>query len=357
MTHSTYHDGLDKFIKAFRHDSHPMGMMSTLMAAMSTFYPEANPAYVGANVYKDKKERNKHIYRILGCAPAIAAACYRHKVGLPLNQPNENLGYVENFLYMMDKHVTDADYKPHPKIVKAFEILFILHAEHELNCSTAAIRHMTSSQSDVYTSLAGAVTALYGPRHGGANEAVLRMLEQIGSKDKIPQFIQDVKDRKKMLQGFGHRVYKSYDPRAKIVKRTAEDIFAIVGKEPLIEIAIELERIALSDEYFIKRKLYPNVDFYSGVIYRALGIPTDFFTVLFTLPRISGWLAHWNEFLDDPENKIVRPRQIYKGYTKRDYVPTENREQKAQYDLEYVIDSYDLRREASYDYQKSVKKH
>lgn len=177
MTHSSYHDGLEKFIKAFRHDSHPMGMMSTLMAAMSTFYPEANPAYVGANIYKDKKERNKHIYRILGCAPAIAAACYRHKIGLPLNKPNENLGYVENFLYMMDKHVTDTDYKPHPAIVKALEILFILHAEHELNCSTAAIRHMASSQSDIYTSLAGAITALYGPRHGGANEAVLRMLE------------------------------------------------------------------------------------------------------------------------------------------------------------------------------------
>lgn len=357
MTHSTYHDGLEKFIKAFRHDSHPMGMMSTLMAAMSSFYPEANPAYVGANIYKEKKERNKHIYRILGCAPAVAAACYRHKVGLPINQPNENLGYVENFLYMMDKHVTDTDYKPHPALVKAFEILFILHAEHELNCSTAAIRHMSSSQSDVYTSIAGAVTALYGPRHGGANEAVLRMLEQIGTKEKIPQFIQDVKDRKKMLQGFGHRVYKNYDPRAKIVKKTAEEVFAIVGRDPMIEIAVELERIALSDEYFIKRKLYPNVDFYSGVIYRALAIPTDFFTVLFTLPRISGWLAHWNEFLDDPENKIVRPRQIYKGYTKRDYVPVEKRDQKAEYELEYVIDSFDLRREASYEYQKGAKKH
>lgn len=353
MSHSAYHDGLETFIKAFRHDSHPMGMMSTLMAALSTFYPEANPAYVGADVYKDKKERNKHIYRILGCAPAIAAACYRHRVGLPINKPNENLGYVENFLYMMDKHITDTDYKPHPKIVKAFEILFILHAEHELNCSTAAIRHMTSSQSDVYTSVAGAVTALYGPRHGGANEAVLRMLEKIGKKENIPQFIEDVKNKKKMLMGFGHRVYKSYDPRAKIVKRTAEEVFQIVGKEPLIEIAMELERIALSDEYFIKKKLYPNVDFYSGVIYRALGIPTEFFTVLFTLPRIAGWMSHWTEFLDDPENKIVRPRQIYKGYAKRDYMPMEQREKKADYELEYVIDSFDIRREVSYDYQKS----
>ena len=206
---------------------------------------------------------------------------------------------------------------------------------------------MTSSQSDVYTSLAGAITALYGPRHGGANEAVLRMLEQIGSKDKIPQFIQDVKDRKKMLMGFGHRVYKNYDPRAKIVKRIAEDVFSVVGKEPMIDIAMELERIALSDEYFVKRKLYPNVDFYSGVIYRALGIPTEFFTVLFTLPRIAGWLAHWTEFLDDPDNKIVRPRQIYKGYTTRNFVPMESREKKADYDLEYQIESYDVRREAA----------
>jgi citrate synthase len=189
MTHSTYHYGLEKFIQSFRHDSHPMGMMSTLIAALSTFYPEANPAFVGADVYKPVKERNKHIYRILGCAPAIAAACYRHKAGLPINQPNESLGYVENFLYMMDRSVTDDNFKPHPKIVRALEILFILHAEHELNCSTAAIRHMTSSQSDVYTSVAGAITALYGPRHGGANEAVLRMLEEIGSKENIPKFI------------------------------------------------------------------------------------------------------------------------------------------------------------------------
>jgi len=356
MTNSTYHDGLDKFIKAFRHDSHPMGMMSTLMAAMSTFYPEANPAYVGANIYKGKQERNKHIYRILGAAPTIAAACYRHRIGLPLNHANQDLGYVENFLYMMDKHITDDDYKPHPKITRALEILFILHAEHELNCSTAAIRHMASSQSDVYTSLAGAVTALYGPRHGGANEAVLRMLEQIGSKDKIPQFIEDVKNKKKMLMGFGHRVYRSYDPRATIVKRTAEEVFSLVGKEPLVEIAMELEKIALTDEYFIKRKLYPNVDFYSGVIYKALGIPTEFFTVLFAVPRIAGWLAHWTEFLDDPENKIVRPRQIYKGYRTRDYVPIEKRERTADYDLKYVIDPYDLRREAALDFQKEQRK-
>jgi len=251
MKNSSYHHGLETFIKSFRHDAHPMGMMSTLIAAMSSFFPESNPAYVGANIYKDKKERNLHIYRVLGCAPMIAAACYRHRVGKPIISPNENLGYVENFLYMMDAEVTDDSYRPHPKIVRALDILFILHAEHELNCSTAAIRHMASSQSDVYSSLAGAVTALYGPRHGGANEAVLRMLEDIGDIKNIPKFVQDVKDRKKVLMGFGHRVYKNYDPRAKIVKKISDEVFEIVGREPLVDIAMELERIALTDEYFI----------------------------------------------------------------------------------------------------------
>jgi citrate synthase len=351
MTHSHYPEGLEKFVKAFRHDSHPMGMMSTLIAALSTFYPEANPAYVGAGVYSDKKVRNAHIYNLLGCAPAIAAACYRHKAGKPINQPNENLGYVENFLYMLDRNNTDKDFRPHPKIVKAMEILFILHAEHELNCSTAAIRHMSSSQADVYTSTAGAVTALYGPRHGGANEAVLKMLEQIGSVENIPQFIRDVKDRKKMLMGFGHRVYKNFDPRATLVRKIAEDVFSVVGREPLIEIAMALEKVALSDEYFIKRKLYPNVDFYSGVIYKALGIPAEMFTVLFTLPRIAGWLSHWNEFLDDPDNKIVRPRQVYLGYRKRDFVPLDKREQKLDVSLNYETPLLDKRREASLSFK------
>lgn len=257
----------------------------------------------------------------MGCAPAIAAACYRHKVGKPIIPPNENLGYVENFLYMMDANLADTNYKPHPKIARALDILFILHAEHELNCSTAAIRHMASSQSDVYTSVAGAVTALYGPRHGGANEAVLRMLEEIGDIKNIPKYIAEVKSKKRVLMGFGHRIYKNYDPRATIVKKIADEVFSIVGKEPLVDIAVELERIALTDEYFISKKLYPNVDFYSGVIYKALGIPTEMFTIFFTLPRLSGWLAHWYEFLDDPHNKIVRPRQIYKGYTKRQFEP------------------------------------
>ena len=347
MKNSAYHHGLTDFVTSFRHDAHPMAMMSTCMAAMSSFYPEANPAYVGANIYKSRQERNKHIYRVLGCAPAIAAACYRHRIGKPINAPKEGLSYIENFLYMMDADPTDSDYRPHPKIVKAIEVLFILHAEHELNCSTAAIRHMTSSQADVYTSLAGAVTALYGPRHGGANEAVLRMLDSIGSVANIPQFIQDVKDRKKVLMGFGHRVYKNFDPRAGLVRKLADDVFSIVGREPMIDIAMELERIALSDEYFIKRKLYPNVDFYSGVIYKALGIPTEMFTIMFTLPRLAGWLAHWDEFVEDPENKIVRPRQIYKGYTRREFVNLDQRKQMVDQELKYVTDARDTRREAS----------
>jgi len=356
MSNCNFHDGMLQFIRGFRHDSHPMGMMTTLIAAMSSFYPESNPAYVGANIYKSPQERNKHIYRVLGCAPAIAAACYRHRVGKPIIPPNRSLGYVENFLYMMDAEITDDHYRPHPKITKALDVLFILHAEHELNCSTAAIRHMASSQSDVYTSLAGAVTALYGPRHGGANEAVLRMLEEIGTVDKIPEFVQAVKDRKKVLMGFGHRVYKNYDPRATIVKRIAEEVFDIVGREPLVDIAMALEKIALTDEYFIKRKLYPNVDFYSGVIYKALGIPTEMFTILFTLPRLAGWLAHWYEFLDDPHNKIVRPRQIYKGHTRRDYEAASQRAKRVDQDLDYEVAPTDVRRESALEHQKKERK-
>lgn len=239
--------------------------------------------------------------------PTIAANAYRLRIGRDFNMPQKGLGYVENFLYMMDR-LNEKEYIPNKQLTKALETLFILHAEHELNCSTAGVRHLASSGVDVYSAVAGGAIALYGPLHGGANEAVLKMLEEINDIKNIPQFIQDVKDRKKKLMGFGHRVYKNYDPRAKIVKNTAYEVFQICGKEPLIEIAIELEKIALQDEYFVKRKLYPNVDFYSGLIYKALGFPTDMFTVLFALPRMVGWIAHWNEFLDDKENKIVRPR-------------------------------------------------
>lgn len=232
--------------------------------------------------------------------------------------PGENLSYVGSLFYMLDR-LNEKNYRPHPKLVKALEVLFILHAEHELNCSTAAVRHMASANTDIYTIIAAGTSALYGPLHGGANEAVLRMLEEIGSVENIPQFISDVKNKKKRLMGFGHRVYKNYDPRATIVRSIADDVFKIVGRNNQIDIAMELEKIALNDDYFIKKKLYPNVDFYSGVIYQAMGFPTDFFPVLFAIPRIVGWLAHWNEFLDDPDKKIVRPRQIYTGEDKRMY--------------------------------------
>lgn len=284
-----------------------MGLLVSTLSAMGTFQKDANPALAGQECYNDLKLRNKQILRLIGTMPTIAANAYRLRIGREFNSPQKGLSYVENFLYMMDR-MNEKEYVPNPKLTRALEILFILHAEHELNCSTASVRHLTSSGVDVYSAVAGGAIALYGPLHGGANEAVLRMLESIGNKKNIPQFIQDVKDRKKKLMGFGHRVYKNYDPRAKIVKQVAYEVFEVVGKEELVEIAIELEKIALQDEYFIKRKLYPNVDFYSGVIYKALGFPTDMFPVLFALPRMVGWIAHWNEFLDDKENKIVRPR-------------------------------------------------
>jgi len=326
MTHTFIHTDVAQMMKSFRYDAHPMGMLVSTISAVSTFHPEANPALTSQQVYDVPKRRNKQIHRILGIMPTIAANAYRHRMGRSYNKPRADLGYVENFLFMIDA-LNDRKYTPHPKLTKALEILFILHAEHELNCSTAAVRHLSSSGVDVYTCIAGAAAALYGPKHGGANEAVVRMLEAIGDKKNIPEFIQQVKDRKKVLMGFGHRVYKNYDPRAKLVRKIANDVFEVLGKEPLIEIAVELERIALEDEYFIKRKLYPNVDFYSGIIYKAMGFPTDYFPVLFTIPRTAGWLAHWAEFLDDPENKIVRPRQNYQGYPRRDFVPFENRKE------------------------------
>merc|ERR1719232_2008383 len=291
-------------MKSFRYDAHPMGMLATMFAAIGTKQPEANPALAGQSVYNDPMMRNKQIHRIVGIVPTVAAYCYRHRMGRPfVNPSHQKMSYTENFMYM----------------------LVIIHADHELNCSTSAMRHLTSSGVDVYTSVSASVGALYGPRHGGANEAVLRMLESIGSKDNIPAFIERVKAREVKLMGFGHRVYKNYDPRARIVRGIAKDVFDIVGREPLIEVAEALEAAALSDPYFKKRKLYPNVDFYSGLIYKAMGFPTDFFPVLFAIPRTVGWLSHWNEFLDDPENRIVRPRQVYLGSGTRDYVKIDKR--------------------------------
>lgn len=327
VNHHTYiHTDLEKIIKSFRYDAHPMGMLESAISTMSTLHPEANPSLQGEKVYDDVNFLNKQIFRMLGNIPTIAAYCYRHRVGKPFNQPRNDLSYIENFLYMLD-YLNDTKFKSNPVLIKALDILFILHAEHELNCSTSAVRHLASSGVDIYSCIAGGVSALYGPKHGGANEAVLRMLEDIGTKENIMNYINQVKEKKKILFGFGHRVYKSYDPRAKIVKKISDDVFAVLGKEPLIEIAIELEKIALTDKYFIEKKLYPNVDFYTGVIYKAMGFPTDMFPVLFSIPRTVGWLAHWIEFKNDKESKIVRPRQNYVGLRNEKYVDIENRKE------------------------------
>ncbi|CEO95191.1 unnamed protein product (mitochondrion) [Plasmodiophora brassicae] len=325
MRHTFIHDDLAAMMKSFRYNSHPMGMLISTVSAMSTLHPEANPALSGQDVYNSAKLRNKQIHRILGTMPTIAAFAYRHRIGRPYVWPSHKpLSYTENFMFMLDQ-LSNPNYAPHPRLARALDILFILHADHELNCSTAAMRHLASGGVDVYTCVAGAAGALYGPKHGGANEAVLRMLESIGSVDNIPQFIANVKARKVLLMGFGHRVYKNYDPRARIIRQVAEEVFQILGREPLIEVAVALEKIALADPYFIKRKLYPNVDFYSGLIYKAMGFPTDMFPVLFAIPRTAGWLAHWVEFLADPENRIIRPRQVYLGADRRDYVDINKR--------------------------------
>merc|ERR1711966_586372 len=324
MQHTYLHNDMLKFMSAFRYDAHPMGMVMSALAALGTFYPEQNSSLVAAvaDVYKTANGgteiRNKQIYRIIGKVITIAANAYRHRIGKPYNEPVNHLSYTENFLYMMDR-LSEVDYMPNPRLAKILDVLFILHADHELNCSTAAMRHLSSSGVDVYSCIAGATGALYGPLHGGACEAVLRMLDSIGSKDQVPQFIQDVKDRKKKLMGFGHRVYKNYDPRARIVRSLADKVFSILGTDPYIEVAMELEKIALKDPYFIERKLYPNVDFYSGLIYKTMGFPTDMFPVLFMIPRCAGWLAHWVELQDDPELKIIRPRQQFLGSMGRKY--------------------------------------
>jgi len=329
MTHTYIHENLVSQMQTFRYDAHPMGMLISSMAALSTFYEEANPALSGANLYlKDPNIRNKQIFRILGKVATIAACAYRHRIGRPYNNPVNHLGYTENFLYMMDR-LSETDYRPHPVLAKALDIMFILHADHEMNCSTAAMRHVSSSLVDPYTAVAAAAGALYGPLHGGANEAVLRMLQEIKTKENIPSFLQDVKDRKRRLMGFGHRIYKNYDPRAAILKKVATQVFEVCGRTPLWDIAEELEKQALADEYFVSRKLFPNIDFYSGLIYQAMGFPTDMFPVLFTIPRVAGWLAHWYESLNDPSGvKIYRPRQKYTGSLFNKYIPMNQREDK-----------------------------
>ncbi|MDA0987318.1 MAG: citrate synthase [Bacteroidetes bacterium] len=315
--HTFIHENVKKLMEGFRYDAHPMGMFVSTLAALSTFYPEAKLIF-------DEELRRKQILRLIGKVPTVAAFAYRHTKGMPYVYPDNDLSFVGNYLNMMFK-IAELRYKPHPVLEKALDILFILHIDHEQNCSTTAMRVVGSSHADPFSAAAAAAAALYGPLHGGANEAVLTMLDQIGSINNIPQFIKTVKDGKGKLMGFGHRVYKNYDPRARIIKKLADQVFDITGRNPKLEIALELERIALQDEYFIKRKLYPNVDFYSGLIYKAMGFPTDFFPVLFAIPRTAGWISHWQEMILDPEQKIARPRQIYLGSQKRKYTPISRR--------------------------------
>jgi len=316
--HTMLHTNIAKLMEGFRHDAHPMGMFISTVGALSTFYPDAKEIF-------SPESRRLQTLRMIAKVPSIAAYAFRHSIGRPFNQPDNDLTYAGNFLSMLFR-MTELRYNPNPVLERAMEVLFILHADHEQNCSTTTMRTIGSSHADPYSALAGAAAALYGPLHGGANEAVLKMLHEIGSLNNIPAFIKRVKAGEGRLMGFGHRVYKSYDPRAKIIKRMADLVFDVTGKNPLLEMALELERIALEDEYFVSRKLYPNVDFYSGLIYQAMGFPVDMFPVLFAIPRTAGWIAQWEEMLNDPDQKIVRPRQIYTGSAARDYVPKEKRQ-------------------------------
>ncbi|HJZ49389.1 MAG TPA: citrate synthase [Roseiflexaceae bacterium] len=317
ITHTMVHEHIKQLIDAFYHDAHPMGMFISAVAALSNFYPESSQIF-------DADVRLHQVKRLIAKVPTIAAYSYRHIKGFPYVYPDNDLSYAGNFLNMMFK-MTEPKYKPDPVLERALDVLFILHADHEQNCSTNTMRAIGSAHADPYVALAGAAAALYGPLHGGANEAVVRMLAKIGSTENIPAFIAGVKRGEGKLMGFGHRVYKNFDPRGKIVKQLAYEVFEVTGRNPLIDIAVELERIALEDEYFISRKLYPNVDFYSGIIYQAMKLPTPMFPVLFAIPRTVGWLAQWAELLSDPEQKIARPRQVYIGHGPRDYTPIEAR--------------------------------
>src|SRR3712207_1557825 len=310
--HTFVHENIKRFMEGFRYDAHPMGMLLASVGALSTFYP-------GAKDIDDQDERHMAAVRLIAKVPTLAAFAYRHSLGLPYNYPDNDLTYPENFLQMMFR-MTELKYEPDERLAKALDVLWILHADHEQNCSTSAVRSVGSSRVDPYSAVAAGVAALYGPLHGGANEAVLRMLSRIERTENIPDFIEGVKRGDERLMGFGHRVYKNYDPRAKIIKQATEDVFAVTGKNPLLEVASELERIALEDEYFVDRKLYPNVDFYSGLIYEALGLPVAMFPVMFAIGRTSGWIAQWLELIDDKEQKIARPRQIYTGEIGRAHV-------------------------------------
>jgi citrate synthase len=315
--HTFIHENIRKLIGAFNYDAHPMGIFVSAMAALSTYYPDAKDVF-------NEEQRALDIRRIVAKVATVAAAAYRHSRGLPFVYPDNDLSFPGNFLSMLYK-MSEPKYEVNPVLERALDVLFILHADHEQNCSTNAMRSIGSSQPDPYVALAGAAAALYGPLHGGANEAVLRMLREIGSVDNIPDFIERVKGGEGRLMGFGHRVYKNYDPRASIIKETADKVFEVTGRNPLLNIALELEKIALEDEYFVQRKLYPNVDFYSGIIYQSMGFPVEIFPVLFAIARTCGWLSQWQELLDDSEQKIARPRQVFLGADTRDYVPMEKR--------------------------------
>ena len=315
--HRLVHENVKQIIQAFRYDAHPMAKLMAAVASMMTFYPSARRV-------EDPDARMRNVHRLLGKMPTMAAFAFRHGLGRHYIYPNDELGYAENFLAMLFQ-AQQPKYVADPRLVRALEVLFILHADHEQNCSTNAVRAVASAGNDVYTSCGAGIGALFGPLHGGANEAVLKMLREIGSLDRVPEFIEGVKNGKARLMGFGHRVYKNYDPRATIIKKAVDDVFAVRGMNPLLHIAVELERIALEDDYFVSRKLYPNVDFYSGLIYEALNFPPEMFTVLFAVPRTAGWVAQYEEHMGDTEQKITRPKQIYTGYAKRDYVPVDER--------------------------------
>jgi citrate synthase len=317
ITHTMVHENIKKFMDGFRYDAHPMGIFVGAMASLDTFYPQSK-------MVMDPESRRITFYRGVAKAPTIAAFAFRHAIGMPYAYPDNELSYTGNFLNMMFRR-TELRYKPNPVLERALDVLFILHADHEQNCSTSSMRMVGSARTNPFTCIAAAAAALYGPLHGGANEAVLRMLKEIGSKDHVPEYMRKVKTGEVKLMGFGHRVYKNYDPRAKIIKKTADEVFEVTGRNPLLDIALEVERIALEDDYFVNRKLYPNVDFYSGLIYQAMNFPTEMFPVLFAIPRVSGWVTQWEEGLLDPEQKIARPRQVYLGPDSRNYLPLEAR--------------------------------
>jgi citrate synthase len=318
ITHHTFiHESIKKFLDGFHYDAHPMGMLVSTVAALSTFYPDAKDIF-------NEDSRRKQTWRLIGKMPTLAGFAYRHSLGMPYVYPDNDLSYCGNFLNMLLK-TTELKYKPNPTLERALDVLFILHADHEQNCSANAMRNVGSSHVDPYSAIAAATAALYGPLHGGANEEVLHMLMEIGSVNNVPAYIKKVKAGEVRLMGFGHRIYKNYDPRAKIIKRIAYEVFDIMGRNPLLDIALECERIALEDEYFVKRRLYPNVDFYSGLIYQSMGFPVTMFPVLFAIPRTAGWIAQWEEMLLDPDQKIARPRQVYLGQDERSYIPIEHR--------------------------------